>query len=137
MSTPIVAQFLNVRDFGALADGVADDSAAFQRAIEALDAARGGTIEVPFGRYRFASTVDIDRECILRGAGGGGDGIHAGTIIIADAGVTAFRFWAFGGPSGQGSSGSIIEHMCVGAAGHDKGTTTATFSGMPTSTPIA
>lgn len=131
MPTPIVAQFLNVRDFGALADGVTDDSAAFQRAIEALDAARGSMIEVPFGIYRIASTVNVDRECVLRGSGGGGGGINAGTIIIADAGVTAFRFWAFGGPSGQGSSGSIIEHMCIGAADRATDTTTGNFSGHP------
>lgn len=53
----------NVRDFGAVGDGVADDSPAFQAAMDCiLDAARagivpGGHIYVPTGRYRFAGPV--------------------------------------------------------------------------------
>lgn len=42
---------LDVREFGARGDGVADDTRAFQRALDALPEA-GGTVSVPPGRYR-------------------------------------------------------------------------------------
>ena len=51
---------VNVRDFGAKGNGLADDSPAFDRAIEALPAS-GGTVLVPAGTYllkpRFLSPV--------------------------------------------------------------------------------
>ncbi len=43
--------FHNVRDHGARGDGVAIDSPAFNRAIEAASAAGGGTVVVPAGHY--------------------------------------------------------------------------------------
>lgn len=41
---------VDVREFGARGDGSRDDTAAFQRAVDALPAS-GGTIRVPSGRY--------------------------------------------------------------------------------------
>jgi hypothetical protein len=50
LAIPRVRQSLvNVRDFGAIGDGLANDSAAFQAAREAV--AEGGTIYVPRGLY--------------------------------------------------------------------------------------
>lgn len=43
--------FHNVRDYGAKGDGIAIDSDAFNRAIEAASAAGGGTVVVPPGHY--------------------------------------------------------------------------------------
>ena len=48
---------LNVRDFGAVADGVADDGPAFQAALDALAAAGGGTLFVPEGKYAIETPV--------------------------------------------------------------------------------
>ncbi|ACO81035.1 Secreted mannuronan C5-epimerase-like protein [Azotobacter vinelandii CA] len=42
----------NVKDFGALGDGVSDDRAAIQAAIDAAHAAGGGTVHLPAGEYR-------------------------------------------------------------------------------------
>jgi hypothetical protein len=50
----------NVRDFGALGDGKADDAQAFQRA---LDSGRGD-ISVPRGVYRLSKTVVADQDRI-------------------------------------------------------------------------
>ncbi|KAB8313987.1 hypothetical protein SD81_040215 [Tolypothrix campylonemoides VB511288] len=52
---------LDVRRFGAKGDGIADDTAAFQRAIDALPEA-GGTVRVPDGDYR----IDPLRSVRLR-----------------------------------------------------------------------
>jgi hypothetical protein len=61
---PVVA---NVKDFGAIGDGVADDTAAFKAAIQAT--ARGA-IFVPPGRYVITDFVYIAKSgLVLRGAG--------------------------------------------------------------------
>jgi hypothetical protein len=52
---------LSVKDFGAVGDGVADDTAAFQAAVDALPAT-GGCVFVPSGTYLLASTVLIDKN---------------------------------------------------------------------------
>jgi hypothetical protein len=51
---------LNVRNFGAVGDGVADDGPAFQKALDALAAAGGGTLFVPEGKYVIATPVFKD-----------------------------------------------------------------------------
>ncbi len=48
---------LNLRDFGAVGDGVADDGPAFQAALDALAAAGGGTLFVPEGKYAITTPV--------------------------------------------------------------------------------
>jgi hypothetical protein len=48
---------LNLRDFGAVGDGVADDGPAFQAALDALAAAGGGTLFVPEGKYAIVTPV--------------------------------------------------------------------------------
>lgn len=52
---------ISVRDFGAVGDGATDDAPAFQAAVNLLRVV-GGKLEVPRGRYHFASTVIIDRR---------------------------------------------------------------------------
>lgn len=48
-----LAQTVSVKDFGAVGDGVTDDTAAIQAAIDALGAA-GGVVNFPVGEYRIA-----------------------------------------------------------------------------------
>ena len=58
---------VNVRDFGARGDGQQDDSAAFLKAIAAIDR---GVILVPAGRYKITSIVEIHKSgIVLRGEG--------------------------------------------------------------------
>lgn len=65
----------NVKDFGAVGDGVADDTLAFERAIDAVKAItaaprRRGAVYIPPGRYALTSSLTIDTSRImLRGAG--------------------------------------------------------------------
>jgi len=53
---------VSVKDFGAVGDGVTDDTAAIQAA---LDAVSGGTVFFPFGTYYITGTVNVDSNCIL------------------------------------------------------------------------
>jgi polygalacturonase len=64
----------NIRDSGARGDGVADDTAAIQRALDTAPAT-GGTLRIPAGRYRIATTTSdratlfsaLDRHLLVSG----------------------------------------------------------------------
>jgi hypothetical protein len=57
----------NVRDFGAKGDSNADDTAAFQQALEAAAQAGGGTVFAPRGNYRFNGHLSVPPGVALRG----------------------------------------------------------------------
>ncbi len=57
---------VNVRDFGAVCDGVTDDTAAFQKALDSLGE-RGGAVEVPQGNYLIAGQLNVPKAVTLRG----------------------------------------------------------------------
>lgn len=60
----------HVRDFGAVGDGEADDTAAFQHALDVAGEAKGGVVYVSKGRYRFEGTLTIPRSVTLKGTFG-------------------------------------------------------------------
>ncbi len=61
------ADLWNVRDFGAKGDGSADDTAAFQQALDAAAKAGGGTVSAPRGNYLFAGHLNVPPAVTLRG----------------------------------------------------------------------
>lgn len=62
---------VSVQDFGAVGNGVADDTAAIQNAINAFPAA-GGTLYFPAGMYRATNTITVLDKCVsFQGAGSG------------------------------------------------------------------
>ena len=58
----------NVRNFGAAGDAATDDTAAFQRALDAASHAGGGTVYAPPGRYLFRGAINIPDGVTLRGS---------------------------------------------------------------------
>ena len=60
------AQRVNVRDFGAVGDGVTDETEAFQKALDSLGAV-GGVVYVPQGQYRFSGSLNVPQGATLRG----------------------------------------------------------------------
>ncbi len=78
----------NVKDFGAVGDGVADDAAAIQSAIDSTATpalSDGGIVFLPRGHYRIATTLRIRRTVWIFGEGAPGS--SSGTLILPDAGV--------------------------------------------------
>jgi hypothetical protein len=63
------ADVVNVKDFGAVGDGVADDTAAIQAAFNFIPAS-GGEVIIPKGTYILSSTLNISNKPIsIFGAG--------------------------------------------------------------------
>ena len=79
---------VSVKDFGAVGDGVADDTAAIQAAIDAYR----GKILLPKGTYKISSTITLNSETILVGDGAGayfqGGGYDRITVLKPVAGFT-------------------------------------------------
>jgi hypothetical protein len=58
----------SVREFGAAGDAVSDDTSAFQRALDAVSHAGGGTVYAPPGRYLCKGTLNVPVGVTLRGS---------------------------------------------------------------------
>lgn len=69
---------VSVKDFGAVGDGVTDDSAAIQAAIEAVRNSGGGVVNIPAGTFK-ANDLVLYTGISLVGAGG------RATILIPNA----------------------------------------------------
>ncbi len=77
----------NVLDFGAVADGVSDNTQSFQRALNHA-AEKGGVVHVPAGRYRFDGVLTIPRSVGLQGVAIGPNNLYydRGTVLMPYAG---------------------------------------------------
>jgi len=64
---PWPTRTFNVKDFGADGTGARDDTAAIQEALHQADAAGGGIVYLPRGRYQITDTLTIPRFTVLRG----------------------------------------------------------------------
>jgi hypothetical protein len=69
------ADVVNVKDFGAVGDGVADDAAAIQAAVTAAQAV-GGEVFFPAGVYRVRSQITITSTVSIRGPGKPGHRVY-------------------------------------------------------------
>ena len=74
-----LAQYISVKDFGAVGDGVTDDTTAVQAF---LDACKDGRGYMPSGIYKITAPVTLDPEFsyVIEGAAWTNDGL-AGTVI--------------------------------------------------------
>ena len=72
-------QTLNVKNFGAVGDGTADDTEAIQNAINSLTGDAGGAVYFPSGIYKITSGLTVEQHRIHIY----GDGPHATQILFA------------------------------------------------------
>lgn len=71
---------ISVKDFGAVGDGKADDTAAIQAALDKGKAVpRGASVTMPAGDYRVTKTIRIE-NCLLTGLSAGGWPADAGPM---------------------------------------------------------
>lgn len=102
--------FVSVKDFGAVGDGVADDTAAIQAAINA--ALPRGTVFFPLGFYKVSNTITID------GAGSlgliqlcGVGALGNGSVIQATSGLTNKTLFSFN------DSTSTVKNLSITVSG--------------------
>lgn len=111
-------------DYGAVADGVTDDSAALQATIDALPD-EGGEVALPAGVMAIASTIVISKPNV-RLVGVGGDNRHnsaphvliAGTRLkwIGAVNGTMLRFTSVPGAANPKMTGGGLEGIVIDAA---------------------
>ncbi len=79
---------MNVRDVGAKGDGVSDDTAAFQTAMDATAKAGGGVVSVPAGDYLIKTQLSVPSTVTLEGvARAPGAKVQGGSRLLAVAGA--------------------------------------------------
>ncbi|HEY9826306.1 MAG TPA: glycosyl hydrolase family 28-related protein [Stenomitos sp.] len=61
----IPLQYFSVSDFGALGNGIADDTKSIQKAIDAASASGGGFVLFPAGTYKIKIRADIPQALIV------------------------------------------------------------------------
>ncbi len=123
--------FINIQDYGAVGDGVADDTDAIDDALAAAAAAGGGTVYVPRGEYLTDGGHTIPAYCHLVGVETAGrywtynavampptscafrlrTGTAAAAMLTIAAGATAFSISSLsllGGHVGSGIHGMVF-----------------------------
>lgn len=110
-------EWYNVKDYGAVGNNSADDTSAFQQAIDAAEAAGYGTVYIPEGTYKLTATLTVNSNNIsIRGAGIGvtilyvyqttTDGIYIGPVSsdLQRISLRDFTMYAWN----EGTAGDLV-----------------------------
>ena len=124
---------VSVKDFGAVGDGVANDTAAIQAAINSLPS-RGGIVTFPAGKFRTTAKITVKSYTTLQGAGKFGGGVaydqgsttiyanHSGTAILSLVGSISCTISDLGLQSVEGGpypqSGLLLGRSTSASAGY-------------------
>jgi len=106
---------VSVKDFGAVGDGVTNDTAAIQAAIASLPVQIGGIVYFPSstGAYICNSTLTWDNKPVILLGAGNGVQPNAGVIIKFPAGVTGLNI--LNGSTGYGANSGLENLHIVGS----------------------
>ncbi len=101
---------LDVRRYGAVADGVTDSAPAINRAIAAAGRAGGGTVLIPPGTFRIDDVIRVGHSnVVVRGAGSDRTKLYATRNLTELIGVYGSRYggdkssWSWAGGLGTQS----------------------------------
>jgi Pectate lyase superfamily protein len=80
---------LNVQDYGAVGDGIKDNTEAFATAMKAAAESGNGAVFVPRGRYLIKGNIDVPAGVMLEGIfrGPSARSQHEGSVLLAVAGA--------------------------------------------------
>jgi hypothetical protein len=82
---------ISVKDFGAVGDGVADDTTAIQRALNHAKSLGGGEVRIPAGTYNISTTLSISDAAGVTLVGDGG-----GHMTTTEVGSSTILDWVGG-----------------------------------------
>ncbi len=102
------SQVYNVKAYGAVGDGVANDHVAIQAALTAAGAAEGGVVFVPAGTYLVGVAVNIPSNVTLTGTG-------MMSVLKAAASMTANNIVVLQGVTDVTLSNLKLEHNGTGS----------------------
>lgn len=72
-----LAGYINVKEYGAIGDGIIDDTIAIQNAINSLNTDTGGVVYIPPGTYKVTSSITVSKLYVhILGAGIGSTTIN-------------------------------------------------------------
>jgi hypothetical protein len=89
------AEWKNVKDYGAVGDGVTDDTVAIQAAQNSITSATGGVVYFPPGRYKISSPIIINRHGVTLQGTGRGQNNAIGSQVIGNSDHDMFQVGAF------------------------------------------
>lgn len=112
--------FISVKDFGAVGDGVTDDYPAFQAAIESLSASDsyvGGMILIPSGTYYLSQTWKIRKRVTIQGTNAGDQPQTAACTLLFPINTDGIRFYSnIDSSTGTDGTMSVLRNVQVRAA---------------------
>jgi hypothetical protein len=105
-----LAQTVSVKDFGAVGDGVADDTTAIQDAADYIYnggvGVYGGELYFPQGTYKITSAITISQRTLIKGSG-------KGSTVISAIGCSGF----YAANSVRGTFNINIRDISIGGDG--------------------
>lgn len=116
----IQGAMVNPVDFGAVGDGVADDTAAIQAAINSAYANYNKTVYVPNGIYKITGTITIQQGVMIMCPGSQGSNEAYGTVFVHNSNASCFR-WDGSGAQFTGTGGGLQNCLIVKADGFSGG----------------
>lgn len=130
-------EFVSVKDFGAVGDGVTDDTTAIQNAIDyAATVITSGSADLdqvtasvvfPAGKYRTTAPIEMKNGVQFRGAGSNATWIlvdHSGNGFFSASGSTYFGIQVYGmhlESNGSAQDGFVIDGQIRNCYYHDVG----------------
>jgi hypothetical protein len=105
-----LAQYISVKDFGAVGNGIADDTVAVQAAITAAMVGTANNVFFPAGTYKISATLTIPNvvngKAVIYGSGAQIQATHNGVLFDNQSLWVSFRDLTLVGP-GKAQANSI------------------------------